>query len=140
MNSLNKSAETLLAELEIENKIRLELPEVNLYFDFSDGEEKTEFRLVTISKTHGERFLFHKSTSTSRLSCLDDMLKYINGNYKKNLEHYEIIWSKKINSTLGETQKSWFCGSSFLDVMDKFFYLKDTSEIRIFKIKLMPIS
>jgi hypothetical protein len=137
MNSLNKTSDILLAEISTEEKIRLELPEVNLYFDFTDSDDVTELSLVTISKSHGERFLFHKTKNHSRLQCLGEMLDYIQSKYKKNLEHYEIIWAKKSDMV---SQKSWFCGSSFLEVMDKFYYMKDTSEIRIFNIKLMPIS
>jgi hypothetical protein len=137
MNSLNKTSDILLAEISIEEKIRKELPEVSLYFDFTDSDESTELSLVTISKSHGERFLFHKTKSHSRLQCLQEMINYIQSKYKKNLEHYEIIWAKKVDMI---SQKSWFCGSSFLEVMDKFYYMKDTSEIRIFEIRLMPIS
>jgi hypothetical protein len=64
------------------------------------------------------------------------MLKYIKSDYKKNMEHYEINWKIK-----GEkSQKSWFYGKSFLDVVDKFFYMKDAAEIIIYEIKMMPIS
>lgn len=137
MNSLNKSSDILLSELSTQESIEKELPEVKLYFDFEDGESHTELSLVTISKIHGERFLFHKTMGNSRLDCLEQMLNFIKSDYKKNLENYEVQWAKKSDMS---TQKSWFCGSSFLEVMDKFFYLKDTSEIRIFLVKLMPIS
>ena len=59
MNPLNKSSETLIAEIEAEKQIRQLLPDVNLYFDYQESETETELHLVTISKSHGERFLFH---------------------------------------------------------------------------------
>jgi hypothetical protein len=137
MKADNKTSEVLLAELKYEEKIRKELEDVILYFDYEDGEEDCSLSLVTISKTHGQRFLFHRIKSHSRNNCLYEMLKYIQSNYKKNMEHYEINW--KIRGER-ESQRSWFYGRSFLDVIDKFFYMKDPGEISIYEIKMMPIS
>jgi len=137
MKADNKTSEVLLAELKYEEKIRKELEDVILYFDYEDGEEDCSLSLVTISKTHGQRFLFHRIKSHSRNNCLYEMLKYIQSNYKKNMEHYEINW--KIRGER-ESQRSWFYGRSFLAVIDKFFYMKDPGEISIYEIKMMPIS
>lgn len=137
MNYLNKTSETLLAEITFENKIREELPEVTIYFDYQEVESDTILSLITISKEHGERFLFHKIKSHSKSNCLYEMLTFIKSDYKKNLETYEIIWRKKNDI---KDQKSWFCGRSFLEIIDKFYYSKDTSEIIIYKIELKPIS
>jgi hypothetical protein len=81
MNSLNKSSEILLAEMTVEDIIRKELPEVTLYFDYQEDFTETELYLVTISKIHGERFLFHKIKSESKLLCLNKM-----GDAKKSIE------------------------------------------------------
>jgi hypothetical protein len=138
MKSLNKTSEILLHELELETNIRKELPEVHLYFDYEEDDDgMTELSVVTISKTHGERFLFHKVLAPSREKSLKKMMAFVQSNYKKNSEHYEIVWTKK---GTGSSQKSWFYGTSFLDVIDKFFYMKDTSEIQIFSIIMSPIS
>lgn len=138
MNSLNKSSETLLLEIKLQDLIKLELPDSNLYFDFTeDNLDYSALSLVTISRNHGERFLFHKTEGNSRVSCLREMLDYIKSDYKKKLENYEILWANKSDMVF---KKSWFCGNSFIDIMDKFFYMKDTSEIRVLEVKLMPIS
>ena len=84
MNSLNKSSEILLAEMTSEDIIRKELDDVTLYFDFQETDTETELSLITISKNHGERFLFHKTSSNSKLSCLSKMIDYIKSDYKKN--------------------------------------------------------
>lgn len=137
MNSLNKSSEILLAEMTTEDIIRKELNDVVLYFDYQEDENDTELSLITISKNHGERFLFHKSKGKSKLHCLNSMIDYIKSDYKLNFNNYEIIWVKK-----GEMKSniSWFHGKSFLDVVDKFFYLKDPSDIVIYEVKLKPQS
>ena len=95
MNSLNKSSEILLAEMTSEDVIRKELDDVTLYFDYQETDTETELSLITISKNHGERFLFHKTSSNSKLSCLSKMIDYIKSDYKKNFQNYEIVWRKK---------------------------------------------
>jgi hypothetical protein len=65
------------------------------------------------------------------------MIDYIKSDYKLNFNNYEIIWVKK-----GEMKSniSWFHGKSFLDIVDKFFYLKDPSDIVIYEVRLKPQS
>jgi len=136
MNSLNKSTESLLRELELESLIREELNDVILYFDYkTDVDYRLILSIITISKNHGEKFLFHRITAQDKLDCLENMLDYIRSDYKSNSLNYEIIWHKK-----GEhiDIKSWFCGKSFLNIMEKFFFLKDTQEIIIFNVNLKP--
>lgn len=137
MNSFNKTSEVLMAEMAAEQLIRDEFPEVNLYFDYQETDLDTELYLVTISKTHGERFLFHKIKSLTKLSCLNLMIEYIRSDYKKNYQNYEIVWRKKEDS---KDTISWFCGRSFLDVIEKFFHLKDSQDIIIFEVKLRPMA
>lgn len=138
MNSINKSSQILLDELDYENKIRQELNEVILYFDYTEGDEgRTELSLITISKNHGERFLFHKTDSYSRLNCLQKMLEYLKSDYKKNYQNYEIIWRKKDERV---DNRSWFNGKSFLEVIDKFYYMKDASDILVYSVKQLPLS
>lgn len=137
MNLFNKSSEVLIEELNVEQTIRTLLPEVNIYFDYQELESETELNLVTISKTHGERFLFHKIKSNSKLNCLKLMLEYIQSDYQKNYQNYEIQWAKK-----GEpkTYTSWFYAKSFIECIDKFFHLKDTQEIIVYSVTLRPQS
>jgi hypothetical protein len=86
---------------------------------------------------HAGNFLFHKIKSNSKLYCLKLMIDYIRSDYKKNYQNYEIIWRKKEDS---KDTISWFYGRSFLDVIDKFFYLKDSQDIIIYEVKLRPIA
>ena len=137
MNSLNKSSEILLAEMTYEDIIRKELDEVTLYFDYQETDSETELSLITISKNHGERFLFHKTSSISKLYCLSKMIDYIKSDYKKNFQNYEIVWRKKGDS---KDNISWFNGKSFLDIVDKFYFMKDPADIIIYDVKMKPMS
>jgi len=137
MNSLNKSSEILLAEMTSEDIIRKELDDVTLYFDYQETDTETELSLITISKNHGERFLFHKIKSSNKLSCLGKMIDYIKSDYKKNFQNYEIVWRKKGDS---KDNISWFNGKSFLDIVDKFYFMKDPVDIIIYEIKLKPMA
>jgi len=137
MNSINKTSEILLEEIQLENQIRHELNETTLYFDYTETEELTELSLITISKSHGERFLFHKVKNSNKHNCLTTMLEYIRSDYKKNFQTYEIIWKRKSGT---EDIKSWFCGKSFIDIIDKFYHLKETNEIIVYSVTLKPQS
>lgn len=137
----NKDSETLLLELSLEEKIRKELDDVKLYFDYSeiesDNEDEVTLKLITISEIHGKSFMFHKIVSNSKKSCLDSMLGYIKSDYKRKFSNYEIVWRKKgdISNTI-----SWFHGKDFLDIIDKFYFSKDSSEVIIWEVKLRPMS
>ena len=137
MNSLNKSSEILLSEMTSEDIIRKELDDVTLYFDYQETDSETELSLITISKNHGERFLFHKISSNSKLFCLSKMIDYIKSDYKLNHQNYEINWRKK-----GDTKDnvSWFNGKSFLSIIDKFYFMKDPSDILIYEVKMKPMA
>ena len=137
MNPLNKSSETLIAEIEAEKQIRQLLPDVNLYFDYQESETETELHLVTISKSHGERFLFHKIVGKSKLTCLNSMIEYIKSDYQKNYQNYEVTWTKKGQH---QTYTSWFYSKSFIECIDKFFHLKDTQDIIVYSVTLKPQS
>jgi hypothetical protein len=137
MNSLNKSSEILLAEMTSEDTIRKELDDVTLYFDYQETDTETELSLITISKNHGERFLFHKTSSINKLICLGKMIDYIQSDYKKNFQNYEIVWRKKGDST---DNISWFNGKSFLSIIDKFYFMKDPSDILIYEVKMKPMA
>jgi len=137
MNSLNKSSEILLAEMVSEDIIRKELNDVTIYFDYQETDSETELSVITISKNHGERFLFHKIKANSKISCLSKMIDYIKSDYKLNFQNYEIVWKKR-----GEVKDivSWFNGKSFLDIIDKFYFMKDPSDIIIYEVRLKPLA
>ena len=55
MNSINKTSDVLLKEIELEDKIRKELSDVILYFDYQEYEnmgDEASLSLITISKNH----------------------------------------------------------------------------------------
>jgi hypothetical protein len=137
MNSLNKSSEILLAEMTSEDTIRKELNDVTIYFDYQEDDSETELSIITISKNHGERFLFHKIKSISKISCLSKMIDYIKSDYKLNHQNYEIIWRKKGDV---KDNTSWFHGKSFLNIVDKFYFMKDPADIIIYEVKMKPMA
>ena len=137
MNYTTKPSSVLLEELEIEEEIRRELNEVIVYFDYQEIKERTELYIITISKNHGERFLFHKCTNLDKIGCLNFMLDYIRSDYKKQRMNYEIAWRKKGDS---KNNISWFHGISFMEIIDKFYYMKDPADIIIFEVKLKPMA
>jgi len=137
MNSLNKSSEILLAEMTSEDIIRKELNDVTIYFDYQEDDSETELSIITISKNHGERFLFHKIKAGSKISCLSKMIDYIKSDYKLNHQNYEIIWRKKGDA---KDNTSWFHGKSFLDIVDKFYFMKDPADIIIYEVKMKPMA
>lgn len=138
MNFNNKPSEILLEELQIEEEIKNELKEVIVYFDYQESDENTELSLITISKNHGERFLFHKCSAKTKLGSLKSMLDYIKSDYKKNWMNYEIAWSKKGDS--GKQNVSWFHGKSFIEIMDKFYFMKDPADVIVYEVKLKPMA
>lgn len=137
MNSLNKSSEILLDEMTSEDIIRKELNDVTIYFDYQEDDSETELSIITISKNHGERFLFHKIKSISKISCLSKMIDYIKSDYKLNHQNYEIIWRKKGDD---KDNTSWFHGKSFLNIVDKFYFMKDPADIIIYEVKMKTMS
>ena len=65
------------------------------------------------------------------------LLADIKSDYKLNHQNYEIIWRKK-----GDTKDnvSWFNGKSFLSIIDKFYFMKDPSDILIYEVKMKPMA
>jgi len=145
-NAIQQPTEVLLKEIELENKIRELLDDTQIYFDYNivPEPEVMEFPvikldLITINKEHNQKFLFHSVKGGSKMEILKTMITYIN-EYKKNLEIYEIEWLdiKLHGNQHGSIQTSWFRGNDIFDVLNKFYYEKEKSQFKIFKIKLMP--
>jgi hypothetical protein len=137
MSFNNKPSSILLEELKLEDEIKKELSDVIVYFDYQENDDVTELSLITISKNHGERFLFHKCTSKNKIDSLKSMLTYIKSDYKTNRMNYEVIWVKKGE---GKRNISWFHGISFIEIMDKFYFMKDPADVIIYEIKLKPMA
>lgn len=141
-NAIQQPTEVLLQEINLENQVRELLDETQIYFDYnivnvgSNSQAPTiKLDLITINQEHNHKFLFHSSVGNNKINILEDMIAYIT-EYKKHQETYAIEWmdSKKGD----EVQTSWFRGNDIFDVLNKFFYNKEKSQFKIFKIKLMP--
>jgi hypothetical protein len=143
-NALHQPIEVLLKEMELENQIRQALDDTQIYFDYNiinlnetQQNPTLKLDLITINSEHNHKFLFHSLTGISKISLLHEMTNYIK-EYKRNRDNYEIEW---LNNNLNEKmQKSWFRGNDIFDVLNKFYYNKDKSQLKIFRIQLMPMS
>jgi predicted aldo/keto reductase-like oxidoreductase len=140
-NAIQQPTEVLLREIDMENYIREQLHETQIYFDYNlipQAESKIpliRLDLITINKEHNQKFLFHSLSGSSKISILEDMITYIK-EFNKNLESYEIQWLDSLHNA--KTQTSWFRGKDIFDVLNKFYYDKEKSRFKILKIKLMP--
>lgn len=143
-NAIQQPIEVLLKEIELENQIRQLLDDTQIYFDYNllnfneQGEAlMLKLDLITISREHNHKFLFHSVVATSKVALLREMMRYID-EYKRQQENYQIEWThlKDVN----RMQNSWFRGNDIFDVLNKFYYGKEKSQFKIFGIKLMPMS
>lgn len=141
-NAIQQPTEVLLKEIDLENKIRELLDDTKIYFDYNivpeeqDNMPLIKLDLITINQEHNQKFLFHSLKGESKIDLLSGMIEYIN-QYKKTLQTYEIEWLDSKQSG-DKIQTSWFRGNDIFDVLHKFYYEKEKSRFRIFKIKLMP--
>lgn len=141
-NAIQQPTEVLLHEIDLENTVRELLDDTQIYFDYNivnvgskNEVPQIKLDLITINKEHNHKFLFHSCTGSNKINILDAMIAYIN-EYKKRQETYAIEW---MNVKLTEEmQTSWFRGNDIFDVLNKFFYNKEKSQFKIFKIKMMP--
>ncbi|MGD1841842.1 MAG: hypothetical protein ACFB0B_13245 [Thermonemataceae bacterium] len=140
-NAIQQPTEVLLKEIDLENYIREQLSETQIYFDYNfvpyDDNKVPLIRLdlITINKEHNQKFLFHAITGGSKIAILEEMIVYIK-EYTANLENYAIEWLDTKHNT--KVQVSWFRGKDIFDVLEKFYYEKEKSRFKIMKIKLMP--
>ncbi len=143
-NAIQQPIEVLLKEIELENQIRQLLDETQIYFDynlvnFSEQGEMPMLKLdlITINREHNHKFLFHAVTANSKVSLLREMIRYID-DYKRHQENYQIEWMHIKDQD--KMQNSWFRGNDIFDILNKFYYSKEKSQFKIFKIELKPMS
>jgi hypothetical protein len=143
-NAIQQPTEVLLKEIELENQIREMLDDTQIYFDYNIVPQLSDLPypllkldLITINKEHNQKFLFQSITGATKVGILKDMIAYIH-EYKKQLESFEIEWMDTHSSE--KMQTSWFRGNDIMDVLNKFYYSKEKSRFKIFKIKLMPMA
>lgn len=141
-NAIQQPAEILLKEIELENFIREQLNDTQIYFDYNLVPDKQDGKnplikldLITINREHNQKFLFHSTKGNNKIAILEDMIAYIK-EFKKNQESYQIEWLDAKNNE--KVQISWFRGNDIFDVLQKFYYDKKQSRFKILKINLMP--
>ena len=141
-NAIQQPAEILLKEIELENHIREQLNDTQIYFDYNLVPDKQDNKtplikldLITINREHNQKFLFHSTKGGNKIAILEDMIAYIK-EFKKNQESYQIEWLDAKNNE--KVQISWFRGNDIFDVLQKFYYDKKQSRFKILKINLMP--
>lgn len=141
-NAIQQPTEVLLKEINLENQVRELLDDTQIYFDYNivnvSSDAKTpiiKLDLITINQEHNHKFLFHSCSGGNKINILEEMIAYIT-EYKKHQETYAIEWMNAKQTE--EIQTSWFRGNDIFDILNKFFYNKEKSQFKIFKIKLMP--
>lgn len=114
----------------------LKLKREFLLFQFTEEQEKTILKLLTINPRHQQTFLLHTSVGFGQLDALNAMVDYV-----KSLEQtkhtFTVQWSR---SSDDELQTSYFRGKTLYEVLDKFYYGKEISDTIIFSISLNPLS
>ncbi len=107
-----------------------------LQFEFSDENEKTVLKLLTMNPRHQQTFLLHTTEGFGALDALNSMVDYV-----KTLEQtkhtFTVQWSKNGDD---ELHTSYFRGKNLYEVLDKFYYGKEVSDTIIFSISLNPLS
>ncbi len=146
-NAIQQPTEVLLKEIELENKVREILNDTQIYFDYNivpnnvnENEHDLpliKLDLITINKEHNQKFLFHSVKGASKIGILKEVITYIQ-EYKERSESYEIEWIHLKQPE--KTQVSWFSGNDILDVLHKFYYNKEKTQFKIFRLKLMPMA
>jgi hypothetical protein len=141
-NAIQQPAEILLKEIELENQIREQLNDTQIYFDYNLVPDKQDSNiplikldLITINREHNQKFLFHSTKGHNKIAILEAMIVYIK-EFKKNQESYQIEWIDAKHNE--KVQISWFRGNDIFDVLQKFYYDKKQSRFKILKITLMP--
>ena len=130
--------------LDVPTEDRL-LQDLRSYFGYA--EDQVEFvwsetdgihavSLFTYNPRHTHRFLFHKSSGSSRIQALQTLLDYTQNHRDRELS-YTIQWR-----VAGETElhTSYFSAGNILMALDKFFAGRDPHTVQVFSVALNPMS
>ncbi|MDC0600467.1 hypothetical protein OAO65_04095 [Flavobacteriales bacterium] len=105
-------------------------------FIWSDTEGVHEVALFTYNPRHTHRFLFHKSSGSTRIQALQSLLDYIQTHRDRELS-YTIQW--RVAGEL-EFHTSYFSAGNILMALDKFFAGRDPHTVQVFSVMLNPMS
>ena len=101
-----------------------------------DGDTTVTLELFTFNKINKGIFLLHKTSGKNSIEALTKMYAYIRSE-KHDMHSYTVTWN-----IYGDTEQhiSYFWEKSEEDVINKFFYNKDTPDDYVISIRLNPIS
>jgi len=105
-------------------------------FIWSDTEGVHEVALFTYNPRHTHRFLFHKSSGSTRIQALQSLLDYIQTHRDRELS-YTIQW--RVAGEL-EFHTSYFSAGNILMALDKFFAGRDPHTVQVFSVMVNPMS
>ena len=105
-------------------------------FIWSESDGIHEVALFTYNPRHTHRFLFHKSSGSTRIQALKTLLDYTQTHRDRELS-YTIQWR-----VAGEVEfhTSYFSAGNILMALDKFFAGRDPHTVQVFSVMLNPMS
>lgn len=142
--------QALKRKCQLEQKIIVQIYNDNkatAHFDYQglyDQDKKTDGKaltLITSNSNHKELFtLYTTKIHQTELECLDEVIDYLDSIKKKDNGHfnYQIIWFRL--SEPSERFTSYFTGTTFLEIIDKFYENKDPKEFIIVSTEMKPIA
>ena len=110
--------------------------EDQLEFVWSDHDGIQEVALFTYNPRHTQRFLFHKTTGSTKSQALQSLLEYTQHHKDRELS-YTIQWRVAGES---ELHTSYFSAGNILLALDKFFAGRDPHTVPVFSVTLNPLS
>ena len=112
------------------------------HFQWSQSYNNLILDVITFNPEHNNYFLLHTVSKPNTdinpyEKILDEMIEYIK-EQKQSYLNYSVEWNYK-NST--ETAKrSYFSGKNIQEILQKFYYQKDSSNIVIYNIIMISES
>jgi len=91
---------------------------------------------ITVNPKSEETFLLRKETASTKEKALKKLLDYVKS--QKGLNSFTVIWMKR-GDVINRNTSYFYC-HDVLDVVEKFFYGKNSVDYIVFEIKLNPIA
>jgi len=123
-----------------------------VHFDWSYSDENLVLTTRTYNSLHKTSFIMCKKTTSlltvnPKIELLEKTLEYLKINIpSKSINTYTIHWTKKTNDPTKENfnqtpiiHTSYFYGVEMLDVCNKFYDGKISSDFIVYDIKLNPM-
>jgi len=110
--------------------------EDQLEFAWSETEGIQEVALFTYNPRHTHRFLFHRTSGSTKEQALQTLLEYTQHHKDRELS-YTIQWRVSGES---ELHTSYFSAGNILLALDKFFAGRDPHTVQVYSVTLNPVS